>query len=40
MRFWAIPDNPMGWKKLISMKVDILNTDHVEDLAMFLNQMK
>ena len=38
MRFWAIPDNPMGWKKLISMKVDILNTDHVEDLAMFLSQ--
>jgi alkaline phosphatase len=38
MRFWAIPDNPMGWEKLISMKVDILNTDHVEDLAMFLSQ--
>lgn len=38
MRFWAIPDNPMGWKKLMSMKVDILNTDHVEDLTMFLSQ--
>jgi alkaline phosphatase len=40
MRFWAIPDNPMGWKKLMSMKVDILNTDKVEDLAAFLSQTK
>lgn len=40
MRFWAIPDNPMGWKKLISMKVDILNTDHVEELTLFLDQIK
>ncbi|MDZ7645791.1 MAG: phosphatidylinositol-specific phospholipase C/glycerophosphodiester phosphodiesterase family protein [Cytophagales bacterium] len=28
-RFWAIPDFPESWKKLIQLRVDILNTDDV-----------
>ncbi|UFH53048.1 phosphatidylinositol-specific phospholipase C/glycerophosphodiester phosphodiesterase family protein [Spirosoma sp. KNUC1025] len=31
IRFWAIPDNPVGWKQLKKLGVDILNTDKVAE---------
>jgi alkaline phosphatase len=39
-RFWAIPDFPESWKKLIEFRVDILNTDDVSGLAAFLKERK
>lgn len=32
IRFWAIPDNPKGWQHMMDHQVDILNTDHVDDV--------
>lgn len=37
-RFWAIPDFPESWKRLIELRVDILNTDDVLALAAFLKE--
>jgi len=36
IRFWAIPDKPHFWKKLMKIGVDFINTDHITALAMFL----
>ncbi|WP_420150062.1 phosphatidylinositol-specific phospholipase C/glycerophosphodiester phosphodiesterase family protein [Spirosoma sp.] len=33
IRFWAIPDNPAGWKQLKKLGVDVLNTDKVAECA-------
>jgi alkaline phosphatase len=38
MRFWASPDTPNAWQKFIDIGVDILNSDHVEELSKFLSQ--
>lgn len=35
IRFWAIPDNEMGWKTLADAGVDLINTDDLAGLARF-----
>ena len=37
-RFWANPDHEAGWKFLIDMDVDYINTDQVPQLTAFLKQ--
>lgn len=39
VRFWATPDNINAWYHLMKLKVDYLNTDHVAELASFLNKL-
>lgn len=36
IRFWAIPDNPAGWRELQAAGVDLLNADDLPGLAKFL----
>ena len=36
-RFWGTPDDAGTWKKLMEWKVDFINTDKIEELAVFLN---
>lgn len=36
LRLWAAPDNENTWKTLLSAGVDLINTDHLEDLHDFL----
>lgn len=36
IRFWGAPDVPNAWKTLLELDVDILGTDHIEDVAAFL----
>lgn len=36
IRFWNAPDNLNAWKKLQSLGVDYINTDHVVELSGFL----
>lgn len=36
-RFWGTPDNPETWKLMMEWKVDYINTDKVEELAVFLD---
>lgn len=36
IRFWAAPDTPAGWSICWSAGVDYLNTDHLPELAQFL----
>lgn len=38
IRFWATPDHVNAWKTLLSMGVDFLGTDHVDQLADYLNK--
>jgi len=40
IRFWNSPDNPDAWKTFIEMGIDFLNTDHIVELAEFLNKYK
>lgn len=35
LRFWAAPDNAAGWRVIHSAGVDLVNTDHLEDLRKF-----
>ncbi|MGA0558764.1 alkaline phosphatase [Larkinella sp. VNQ87] len=37
LRFWATPDNVNTWKALMNLGVDYINSDHITDLANFLN---
>ncbi|RCR70628.1 alkaline phosphatase [Larkinella punicea] len=37
LRLWATPDNINTWKTLINLGVDYINTDHITELANFLN---
>ena len=39
IRFWASPDYPNSWIQFIKMKVDYLNTDHIEELGIFLQNL-
>ncbi len=39
VRFWAAPDFPNAWIKLMELGIDVINTDHVVDLANFLIQL-
>ena len=36
IRFYANPDNEAGWKLLLDAGVDLINTDHLEELRRFL----
>jgi len=36
IRFWNAPDDAYAWKTLINLKVDYLNTDHIQELSAWL----
>ena len=36
IRFYGCPDNSIVWKEMMRLKVDFLNTDHIEALSDFL----
>lgn len=38
LRLWAIPDNILAWRELSNAGVDLINTDHLEDLNRYLTQ--
>lgn len=38
IRFWNAPDNKNTWKTFMDIKVDYVNTDHINELAEFLNK--
>jgi alkaline phosphatase len=38
VRFWDAPDNVNAWKQFMHLGVDYINTDHIQELADFLNQ--
>ena len=40
IRWWNAPDNQAAWIKLENLKVDYINTDHIAELAGFLNSGK
>ncbi|MCH5597166.1 hypothetical protein [Niabella ginsengisoli] len=36
IRFWGAPDNAHAWNFFKKLGVDYINTDHIEELAGFL----
>ncbi len=40
IRFWNAPDNPNAWQTLMNLKVDYINTDHIQEMNDFLNRNK
>jgi len=38
IRFWNSPDNPDAWKTFMEMGIDFINTDHIVELADYLNK--
>lgn len=38
VRFWDAPDNANAWTQLMGVKVDWINTDHIQALASFLGK--
>jgi alkaline phosphatase len=36
IRFWDAPDTPLAWQTLMNLKVDFINTDHIQELGKFL----
>ena len=36
VRFWDAPDNTNAWNRMIALKADYLNTDHISALKKFL----
>jgi alkaline phosphatase len=40
IRFWNAPDKPEAWEKLMNLKVNFINTDHIPELSTFLNTSK
>ncbi|MEI7525277.1 MAG: hypothetical protein WCJ95_13150, partial [Mariniphaga sp.] len=40
IRFWDAPDTAFAWRTLMRLKVDLLNTDHIQDLATYLENFK
>lgn len=39
VRFWGAPDFPNAWVNLIDAGADYINTDHIPELATFLNNI-
>jgi len=37
-RFWGVPDGPEAWQLMMQLGVDFLNTDHIHQLAAFLEK--
>jgi alkaline phosphatase len=40
VRFWDAPDNPVTWAQLKQLQVDFINTDKVDELAVYLGKSK
>jgi alkaline phosphatase len=40
IRFWNAPDTDAAWKTLMKLKVDYLNTDHIQELSDYLKTNK
>ncbi len=40
IRFWAAPDFINAWLQLMHMGIDWINTDHIPELALFMNRLK
>lgn len=38
LRLWAAPDSPDGWRELYEAGVDLLNTDKLTELGLFLQK--
>lgn len=38
IRFWNSPDNPEAWNTFMVMGIDFINTDHIVELADYLNR--
>ena len=38
IRFWNSPDNPEAWNTFMDMGIDFINTDHIVELADYLNK--
>jgi alkaline phosphatase len=38
VRFWGAPDTPDAWKQFMQLKVDYINTDHIQELAAYFLQ--
>jgi hypothetical protein len=38
LRLWAIPDDSLSWRELSNAGVDLINTDHLEALNLYLTQ--
>jgi len=38
VRFWDAPDTPAAWKVLMELHADYINTDHIRELAAYLNE--
>ena len=36
IRFWNAPDSTSAWKALMNLKVDYINTDHINELSTYL----
>ena len=39
IRFWGVPDNQHTWEIMMKLGVDFINTDHIADVANFLNTL-
>jgi alkaline phosphatase len=40
IRFWNAPDAAFAWKTLMNLKVDYINTDHIQELSAYLKSNK
>jgi alkaline phosphatase len=40
IRFWNAPDTPDAWRTLMKLKVNYINTDHIQELESFLKNSK
>jgi alkaline phosphatase len=40
IRFWAAPDNEASWKLQMKLGVDLIGTDQIDKLAIFLRNSK
>jgi alkaline phosphatase len=40
IRFWNAPDTPDAWRTLMKLRVDYINTDHIQELESFLKNFK
>lgn len=40
IRFWGGPDNAPAWRELLEAGVDLINTDHLQDLSQFLSKRR
>ncbi len=38
IRFWNAPDTPTAWQTLMNLRVDYINTDHIQALADYLQK--